>query len=110
MQNLYDIAHELVRSLKETDQYKDYKDMAAKIKANEQVNAMMEDFQQKSMEYQTKMMAGEAPSDEDTAKLQQLSAIIMSDPLAAQFLGAQMQLQTIIADIYRIIGEAAEIE
>ena len=24
MQNVYDIAHELVRSLKETDQYKDY--------------------------------------------------------------------------------------
>ena len=26
MQNVYDLAHELVRSLKETDQFKDYKD------------------------------------------------------------------------------------
>ena len=26
MQNVYDIAHDLVRSLRETDQYKDYKD------------------------------------------------------------------------------------
>ena len=110
MQNVYDIAHELVRSLRETDQYKDYKEMSQKIRANEQISSMMDDFQQKSMEYQAKMMAGETPSDEDTAKLQQLSAIIMSDPLAASYIGAQMQLQTIIADIYRIIGEAADVE
>ncbi len=110
MQNVYDLAHELVRSLKETDQYKDYQEMSRKIKNNEQVSAMMDDFQQKSMEYQTKMMTGEAPSEEDMAKLQQLSAIIMSDPLAASYIGAQMQLQTIIADIYKIIGEAAEVE
>ena len=110
MQNVYDIAHELVRSLKETDQYKDFKEMSQKIKDNEQVNAMMQDFQQKSMEYQTKLMSGEAPSQEDMAKLQQLSAIIMSDPLAAQYIGAQMQLQTIIADIYKIIGEAVDVE
>ena len=110
MQNVYDIAYELVRSLKETDQYKDYKEISQKVKANEQVSAMMNDFQQKSMEYQNKLMSGEAPSQEDMAKLQQLSAIIMSDPLAAQYIGAQMQLQTIIADIYKIIGEAADIE
>ena len=110
MQNVYDIAYELVRSLKETDQYKDYKEYSDKVKSNEQVNAMMKDFQQKSMEYQTKLYSGEAPSEEEMAKLQQLSAIIMSDPLAAQYMGAQMQLTQIISDIYKIIGEAIDIE
>ncbi|MBR6237044.1 MAG: YlbF family regulator, partial [Firmicutes bacterium] len=54
MQNVYDLAHELVRSLKETDQFKDYKDAQKALKANDQVNAMMNDFQQKSMEFQAK--------------------------------------------------------
>ena len=110
MQNVYDIAHELVRSLKETDQFKDYVEAHNKIKSNEQVNSMLQDFSQKSMEYQTKMMSGETPSEEEMAKLTQLSAIIMSDPLAAQFMGAQMQLATIISDIYKIIGEAMDVE
>ena len=108
MQNVYDIAHELVRSLREPDQYKDYKDAEAKMKANEQVSRMMDDFQAKSMEYQTKMMSGEMPSQEELAQMQQMSAIVMSDPTAASYMQAQMQLQTIIGDIFKIIGEAVE--
>ena len=42
--------------------------------------------------------------------MQQMSAIVMSDPLAASYLNAQMGLQTIIADIYKIIGEAVDFE
>ena len=108
MQNVYDIAHELVRSLRETDQYKDYKDAEAKLKANEEVSRMMDDFQAKSMEYQTKIMYGQMPEQEELAQMQQMSAIIMSDPLAASYINAQMQLQTIIGDIFKIIGEAVE--
>jgi len=110
MQNVYDIAHELVRSLKETDQYKDLAEASAKIKGNEQVSAMMEDFQKKSMEFQAKQMSGEAPSEEDMAQFQQLYAIVMSDPLASQYFAAQMNLSTIIGDIYKIIGEALDFE
>ena len=108
MQNVYDIAHELVRSLRETDQYKDYKDAEAKLKANEDMSRMMDDFQAKSMEYQTKIMSGQMPEQEELAQMQQMSAIIMSDPLSASYVNAQMQLQTIIGDIFKIIGEAVE--
>ena len=108
MQNVYDIAHELVRSLRETDQYKDYKDAETKLKANEEVSRMMDDFQAKSMEYQTKIMSGQMPEQEELAQMQQMSAIIMSDPLAESYINAQMQLQTIIGDIFKIIGEAVE--
>ena len=110
MQNVYDIAHELVRSLKETDQYKDLQEASNKIKGNQQVNAMMEDFQKKSMEFQAKQMAGEPPSEEDMTQFQQLYAIVMSDPLASQYFAAQMNLSTIIGDIYKIIGEALDFE
>ena len=110
MQNVYDLAHELVRSLKETDQYKDYMDAQMALKENEQVYAMMNDFQQKSMEFQTKTMMGEAPDQDALAQLQNLYSIVMSDPLASSYFNAQMQLQTIIADIYKIIGEAVDDE
>jgi len=110
MQNVYDIAHELVRSLKETDQYKDLAEANAKIKENEQISAMMEDFQKKSMELQTKQMTGQAPSEEEMAQFQQLYAIVMSDPLASEYFAAQMNLSTIIGDIYKIIGEALDFE
>jgi len=110
MQNVYDLAHELVRSLKETDQFKDFKDAEKALKENEQVNAMMNDFQQKSMEFQTKTMMGQPPEQEEMDQIQKLYAIVMSDPLASSYFNAQLQLQTIIADIYKIIGEAVDEE
>ena len=110
MQNVSDIAHDLVRSLKETDQYKDLAEANEKIKGNAQISAMMEDFQKKSMELQTKQMSGEAPSEEDMAQFQKLYAIVMSDPLASQYFMAQMNLSTIIGEIYKIIGEALDFE
>ena len=108
MQNVYDIAHELVRSLRETAQHKDYKDAEAKLTSNAEMSSMMDDFQAKSMEYQTKIMSGQMPEQEELAQMQQISAIIMTDPLSASYVNAQMQLQTIISDIFKIIGEAVE--
>ena len=110
MRNVYDIAHELVSSLKETDQYKDLAEASEKIKGNEQIASMMEDFQKKSMEFQAKQMSGEAPSAEEMAQFQQLYSIVMSDPLASRYFAAQMNLSTIIGDIYKIIGEALDFE
>ena len=110
MQNVYDLAHELVRSLKETDQFKDFVDAQKALKENEQVYNMMNDFQQKSMEFQTKTMMGEQPDMDALDQIQKLYGIVMSDPLASGYLNAQMALQTIIADIYKIIGEAVDVE
>ena len=110
MQNVYDLAHELVRSLKETDQFKDFMDAQRAIKANDQVYAMMNDFQQKSLEFQTKAMMGQEPDPDALDQTQKLYSIVMSDPLASSYFNAQMQLQTIIADIYKIIGEAVDEE
>ena len=110
MQNVYDIAHELVRSLRETDQYKDFVDAKKALDANPQISAMMNDFQEKSMEFQTKTMMGEQPDMDALDQIQKLYGIVMSDPLASGYLNAQMALQTIIADIYKIIGEAVDVE
>lgn len=105
MQNVYDVAHELVRSLKETDQYKDFFAVKAKIDANPDLKKMMEDFQQKSMEIQTQQMIGQEPSAELIGQIQQMYGIVMSDPLAAEYMQKQMTLATIVNELYGIIGE-----
>ncbi|MBR0138947.1 MAG: YlbF family regulator [Firmicutes bacterium] len=108
MQNVYDIAYDLVRSLKETDQYKNYAALKAQVDGNEQLKNMIEDFQEKSMEIQTKLMMGE--KDENLgAQLQSLYGIVMSDPSAAAYLQSQMALSQIISDIYKIIGESLNV-
>ena len=86
MQNVYDIAHELARSLKETDQFKDYADAKKKIDANPDLAKMIEDFQKKSIEIQTKQMTGEELDADAMNQFQQMYSIVLSDPLAGEYL------------------------
>lgn len=110
MQNVYDIAHELTRSLKETDQYKDYYAAKKKIDENPDLAKMIEDFQQKSMEIQTKQMMGEDPDPNAMTQFQQIYSIVVSDPVAAEYMQKQLLLSQIVSEIYGIIGEALKFE
>ena len=44
MNNVYDLAHDLARSLKETDQYKNYVAAKAKVDAEPSLAKMVNDF------------------------------------------------------------------
>ncbi len=110
MTNVYDIAHELVRSLKETDQYKDYRDVKRRVNANEGLAKMISDFQEQNMKLQTAAMMGEEPSDELKQNLQQLYAVVMSDPLAAEYMQKEMMFTQVFSEIYGIIAEAGKVE
>ena len=109
MNNVYDIAHELCRSLKETDQYKNY--VAAKKKAdeNEAVVKMLNDFHEKNAQYQTKVMMEGKPDEELMAQVQELYTIVIQDPTAAEYLQAELSYSQVIAEIYQILGEASQI-
>jgi len=106
MQNVYDIAHELASSLKETDQYKDYERAKKTLDSNPELAKMIEDFQKKSMEVQTKQMLGEQPDAEAMAQFQQMYSIVLSDPIAADYMQKQLVLSQIVSELYGILGEA----
>lgn len=106
MQNVYDIARDLVYSLKECDQYKNFKAAKAKIDANPDLTKMLNDFTEKGMELQTATMTGQAPDEAALAQYQQLYAVVMNDPVAAEYLNSQLAISQIISDIYQMIGEA----
>lgn len=110
MQNVYDIAHELARSLKETDQFKDYAEAKKKIDANPDLAKMIEDFQKKSIEIQTKQMTGEELDADAMNQFQQMYSIVLSDPLAGEYLQKQMVLSQIVSELYGILGEALNFE
>lgn len=105
MTNVYDVAHELARALKESDQYKTYLEMKSKVSENEDLSAMINDFQEKNMAMQTEQMLKGAPAEDLVSQVQSLYTIVMADPLAAQYIQAEMSFTQIVSDIYGILGE-----
>lgn len=110
MNNVYDLAHELARALKESDQYKTYVHMKAKVSENEELSAMINDFQEKNMTMQTQQMLTGTPPEDLVGQVQALYQIVMKDPLAAEYIQSEMAFTQVVSDIYGILGEVIRIE
>lgn len=108
MNNPYDKARELARSIEESDVFKKFKEVKSKVDQNEKTKAMIEDFQKKQFEIQKKQMLGEEPSEEDAKKLQELFGILSLDSVANEYMTAEFQYVQMIQDVSKILGEVLE--
>ena len=104
--NVYDQAHGLAKAVKESEEFKQYDQLKTSIDANESLSKMVKDFQAKQLEFQTKQMMGEEVAPEMLAQVQELYQIMAKDPLAAQYMQAEMRFSLMMNDVYKILGEA----
>lgn len=105
--NVYDQAHGLAQAIKESAEFKEYEKLQFEIDGKPELSKMLKDFQQKSIEMQTKQMMGEETGPEVLEGVQKLYQIIMQDPLAASYMQASMRFSVMLKDVYDIIGEAS---
>ena len=104
--NVYDQAHQLASAIKESEEFKQYKESQDKLKEKPDLEQMIKDFEQKSMEIQLKQISGDQPDPEDVQKMQQLYGIVAMDPLAATYMQNEMRFSLMMKDVYEILGEA----
>ena len=110
MKNIHDMARELAAALKESDEYISYMDAKEKASRNPELTDMLNDFQEKQFELQRKQIAGEGPGPEYMEQIQKLYGILMTDPLAASYIQAEVRFSLMVNDIYQILGEAVKSE
>ncbi|HML37508.1 MAG TPA: YlbF family regulator [Bacillota bacterium] len=106
--NVHDEAHNLARAIKESPEYQEYVRLKEAASANEELAAMLNDFQSKQFEIQAKQMMGEELGPEMMEQVQSLYQILMKDPLAAQYVQAEMRFSLLINDVYTILGEVIQ--
>jgi cell fate (sporulation/competence/biofilm development) regulator YlbF (YheA/YmcA/DUF963 family) len=103
--NVYDEAHSLAKSIKESGEYKEYMGLKKQIESTPELKSMLEDFQARQFEVQAKQLMGEEVTPEMTAQLQSVLSIMSQDPLAAQYLQSEMRFNMMMNDVYQILGE-----
>jgi cell fate (sporulation/competence/biofilm development) regulator YlbF (YheA/YmcA/DUF963 family) len=102
---IHDQAHALARSIKDSDEYKQY--MAAKEAAsqNPELSDVINDFREKQFDLQRKQLMGEVLAEDVMAQAQALYQILMRDPVSAAYVQAEMRFMLMVNDIYSILGE-----
>ena len=104
--NVYDEAHNLAKAIKESNEFREFDRMRIQVESDEDVSKMLGEFQQLQVELQAAQMQGQQPDEAVMQRVQSLSAMLMTKPLAAQFLQTQAAFTVMMNDVFGIIGEA----
>lgn len=104
--NVYDAVNNLARAIKDSNEYKEYKEVKEKIVKEPQLKAQIDEFEKIRYEEQLLAMQGEKQSEEKMAKLQELYKILVQNPDVKEYFDKEVKFNVMIADINKIIGEA----
>ncbi len=103
--NVYEDAHNLARAIKASEEYKQYDALKKKVAGNPELDKMVKDFQKRQFEFQAKQVMGEQPGPEVAQQIQELYQIIATNPVAAEYMQAEVRFNLMMNDVYKILGD-----
>ena len=104
--NVYDEAHSLARAIRESNEFKEFDRIRKEVDKDKECSDMLKELTELQVQLQTTQLTGQQPDKDVFARFQSLSAMVMTKPLAAQYLQAQMAIATMMNDVFGIVGEA----
>jgi cell fate (sporulation/competence/biofilm development) regulator YlbF (YheA/YmcA/DUF963 family) len=105
---VYDKAHELAAEIKKSADYMEYARLKELVTADAQTKALLSDYKKMQLEAQASYLTGKEPDAEAMEKLKKLGEVLAFNPDIAAYFAAEYKFQTIISDVYRIIGDACD--
>lgn len=103
-----DVAHELARTLKESDEFKQFLKSKEKVMSDSNNHKMIRDFQLKQWEVREAQMLETEVSEEKQQELERLYSLVSLNPAAREYLEAEFEVSRMVNDIQKIIGEAIQ--
>ena len=107
---VYDEANMLARQIRESEVCMNYRQMKEEIDADETNKALINEYKKLQMQLQMAAVAGADTHDSEVQRFQQIGGLLMANPKTMQFLLAEMRLQQMMADVYKILNEAAGLD
>ena len=106
----YSSTYRLAQDIRDSEEYKTYHELKETVMEDETTAALIREYRKLQMTIQMSAMGGAAPSNEDTQRFSGISTLLFSKPEVSQFLLSEMRLQQALADIFKIVTEAADVD
>ena len=104
--NVYDEAHSLARAIKESNEFIEFDKIRKEVEADKDVSEMIGEIQKLQLELQAAQLSGTQPAEDSMNRLQSLSTMMATKPLAAKYMQAEAAFSVMMNDVFQIIGEA----
>lgn len=103
--NFYDKVHEMVRALKDTDEYKEYLKLKKTVSENTERKGMLKEFKEKQREAQMLYINSGKPNEETQKTLENLYSLLIQDDNVRKMFECEMKLDIMLADMQKIVAE-----
>ena len=106
--NIYDAAHQLAGEIRRSEEAAHLRELRERAMADETNRLLLEEYKRLQVRLQMSMVgaAGEMPG-EDMQRFQQLASLLYMNSDVQAYLLAEMQMQKTLADVFKILTEAA---
>ncbi len=106
----YSSTYRLAQDIRDSDEYKTYHELKETVMADETTAALIREYRKLQMSIQMSAMSGKTANEEDMQRFSGISTLLFSKPEVSRFLLSEMQLQQALADIFKIVTEAADLD
>lgn len=106
----YSTTYRLAQEIRDSEEYRTYHDLKEMVMAEETTAALIREYRKLQMTIQMTAMSGNTANEEDMQRFSGISTLLFSKPEVSQFLLSEMRLQQMLADIFKILTEAADVD
>ena len=106
----YSSTYKLAQDIRDSEEYKTYHRLKETVMADETTAALIREYRKLQMNLQVAAMSGQQADSEDMQRFSGISALLFAKPEVSQYLLSEMRLQQALADIFRIVTEAADVD
>lgn len=106
--NTYDKAHDLARSVRESQEYQALLDQKRRVDQDPAAKKMLDDYRHRQWELETRRLMGEEIVEADLEQMNKLHEAVQTHPLLRDYLQAEYRFSVLYSDIHRILGEAVK--
>ena len=106
----YSSTYRLAQDIRDSEEYKTYHELKETVMADETTAALVREYRKLQMSIQMSAMSGQAADEEEMRRFSGISTLLFSKPEVSRFLLSEMQLQQALADIFKIVTEAADLD
>ena len=106
----YSTALRLAQEIKNSEEYSTYHTLRKEVMEDETVAALIREYKKLQISLQMAAMTGQNPDAEDMQRFSGISSLLFTKPEVSQYLLSEMRMQQMMADIFKILTEAADLD
>ena len=106
----YSSTYKLAQDIRDSEEYKTYHALKDSVLSDETTAALIKEYRKLQMSSQMAAVSGTNADAEDMQRFSGISTLLFSKQEVSNFLLAEMRLQQALADIFKIVTEAADVD